>query len=157
VLHLHSSKAGLLGRPLGRLCKLPTVFTPHCFSFESVPDINNRFRAYLMAERKLGQWTDVLVCVSSYERELALRYGIVPAGRIVMVPCFVDLRRWSPRGERGGVKTAEVKQRLGIPPAHKVVGTVSRCTVRNFETPRHPCMALWSRGRSELVRSLEFT
>jgi glycosyltransferase involved in cell wall biosynthesis len=121
VLHLHSSKAGLLGRVITALRKVPTVFTPHCFSFESVHDINTKFRSYLMAERKLGKWTDVLVCVSSYERELALRYGIVPADRIVMIPCFVDLSRWTLRGYPESLKT-----KLGIPLNHKVVGTVSR-------------------------------
>ena len=121
VLHLHSSKAGLVGRMIARFHKVPTVFTPHCFSFESVHDFNTKFRAYLMAERKLGKVTDVLVCVSSYERELALRYGIVPADRIVMVPCFVDLERWTWRGYPEGLKA-----KLGIPANHKVVGTVSR-------------------------------
>lgn len=121
VLHLHSSKAGLLGRAITALRKVPTVFTPHCFSFESVHDISTKFRSYLMAERKLGKWTDVLVCVSSYERELALRYGIVPADRIVMIPCFVDLSRWTLRGY-----PESLKAKLGIPLNHKVVGTVSR-------------------------------
>jgi len=121
VLHLHSSKAGLLGRAITALRKVPTVFTPHCFSFESVHDINTKFRSYLMAERKLGKWTDVLVCVSSYERELALRYGIVPADRIVMIPCFVDLSRWTLRGY-----PESLKAKLGIPMNHMVVGTVSR-------------------------------
>jgi glycosyltransferase involved in cell wall biosynthesis len=125
VLHLHSSKAGLLGRLLARFRKLPTVFTPHCFSFESVHDINAKFRSYLMAERKLGKATDVLACVSSYERELALRYGIVPAERIVMVPCFVDVQRWTLRGYPEGLKS-----KLGISANYKVVGTVSRFHVQ---------------------------
>jgi glycosyltransferase involved in cell wall biosynthesis len=121
LLHLHSSKAGLLGRIITAFRKVPTIFTPHCFSFESVQDINLKFRSYLLAERKLGSLTDILVCISSYERELALRYVIVPADRIVMIPCFVDTRRWTL-----GKYPESMKARLGIPANHKVVGTVSR-------------------------------
>jgi len=121
VVHLHSSKAGLLGRMITALWKKPTIFTPHCFSFESVPAPSLRWRTYLAAERRLGSFTDVLVCVSSCERELALRCGIVPPERVSMIPCFVDTARWSL-----GAYSPELKRRLGIPEKNKIVGTLSR-------------------------------
>jgi len=38
-----------------------------------------------------------------------------------MIPCFADTRRWSP-----GAYPRDLKNKLGIPADHKVVGTVSR-------------------------------
>lgn len=121
IVHLHSSKAGLLGRIIRGFWKVPTVLTPHCFSFESVSGMNAKFLSYLVAEKVLGKFTDVLVCVSTHERELALRHDIVPVDHIELIPCFVDLRRWTPSR-----LPQNTKSRLGIPANHKVVGTVSR-------------------------------
>lgn len=121
IVHLHSSKAGLLGRPVCKLLGLRTVYTPHCFSFESVRSSNAKFRCFLTSEQILGRATDSLACVSEGEREIARQYGIVPEERIKVIPCFADASRWTPRPA-----SATLKQELGIPLHSRVVGTVSR-------------------------------
>jgi len=121
LVHLHSSKAGLLGRPLCKLFRLPTVFTPNCFSFESVRHSKTKFNGYLSAERILGHMTERLVCVSEEERETAKRYGIVSDDHISIIPCFGDATRWVPRAP-----PMALRAELGIPLGAQVVGTVSR-------------------------------
>jgi glycosyltransferase involved in cell wall biosynthesis len=146
VVHLHSSKAGLLGRMITALWKRPTIFTPHCFSFESVPALSLTYRAYLAAERRLGAFTDVLVCVSSHERKLALRCGIAPPERVSMTPCFVDTARWSL-----DAYSPELKQRLGIPEKNRVVGTLSRFHPQKAPLDFARCAEMVLRQRSDVT------
>jgi glycosyltransferase involved in cell wall biosynthesis len=104
VLHLHSSKAGALGRgaavALGH--RRPVViYTPHDFAFLAQPGKLNRC-GYWCAERALIPLTDRLVAVSESEGRDAARLG---AGRrVVVIPNGVSeptqpaLRLWKKGG-----------------------------------------------------------
>ncbi len=120
IVHLHSSKAGLIGRLPARLLGIPTVFTPHSFSFTAMQSRVLTIVS-LLAERLLGHVTDCLICVSSDERATAIQRGIARRDRVVYIPNFVDLRRWSPQPP-----DPNLKRSLSIPESHRVVGTVSR-------------------------------
>lgn len=64
VVHLHSSKAGVVGRlVLRRRC--PTLFQPHAWSFAAVDGAMAALA--LRWERFATRWTDVIVCVSEGE------------------------------------------------------------------------------------------
>lgn len=121
IAHLHSFKAGLIGRVSAKIFHIPTVFTPHCFSFLSQRGRPALFKALVALERAFGHVTDRLVCVSQEELQIAVQLRIVPAARATYIPNFVDLARWNPRRTN-----LALKEKLGIPEAHQVVGTVSR-------------------------------
>jgi glycosyltransferase involved in cell wall biosynthesis len=121
LAHLHSSKAGLLGRPICKLSGLHTAYTPHGFSFESVRHNKTKFHTYMMAERFLGRATDRMVCVSEAERETARNYRILPDERISVIHGFADEERWKPRGS-----SSSLKRKLGISESDSIVGTISR-------------------------------
>lgn len=85
VLHLHSSKAGFLGRLAGRLAGVPVVaFTPHCWSFQSATGRKRRF--YLSLERFASRFSDVTITVSDQERREAVDEGVVPADKVRVIP-----------------------------------------------------------------------
>lgn len=85
VLHLHSSKAGFLGRVAGRLAGVPVVcFTPHCWSFQSV--IGRQRRFYAALERFASRFCDMTIAVSRHEAREALNLGVVREDRIVVIP-----------------------------------------------------------------------
>jgi len=66
VVHLHSAKAGLVGRLAVRGSRA-TVFTPHAWSFEAV---DGAMRSATIAwERYASRWADAVVCVSEAERQ----------------------------------------------------------------------------------------
>jgi glycosyltransferase involved in cell wall biosynthesis len=75
LLHLHSSKAGAIGRPAARFGGAPVVYTPHCFPFIG-PQSRRRRVLSGAVERGLALWTDAIVCVSEDERREALRVRI---------------------------------------------------------------------------------
>jgi glycosyltransferase involved in cell wall biosynthesis len=97
VVHLHSSKAGLVGRLTIR-GRRPTLFSPHAWSFLHEGSLMQR--ASLQWERWGARWADVVICGSAAERARGQRAGI--HGDLRVVPNSVDLGRFSPAapGER---------------------------------------------------------
>lgn len=73
IVHLHSSKAGLVGRLLVR-GRRPTVMQPHAWSFFAKTGTVRRLT--LLWERVAARWADVVVCVSDDERRLGLCEGV---------------------------------------------------------------------------------
>lgn len=107
VVHLHGTWAGLVGRtviPAGaRSATGPAIlFTPHCFSFERTDVRPATARLLRAAERAVAASTDLAVCVSPREAELAAELGL-PA---VVVPNTTRARTARPgRRHDGSVVT----------------------------------------------------
>jgi glycosyltransferase involved in cell wall biosynthesis len=84
IVHLHSSKAGLLGRVAAKLAGArKIIYTPNAWSFYQKQGIMRRM--YIIAERMLGRITDVVICVSESEAEDAIRNRICPGRKIELV------------------------------------------------------------------------
>jgi glycosyltransferase involved in cell wall biosynthesis len=97
VLHLHSSKAGALGRvaAFGRNRHDPViVYSPHAYAFLTQAGLLNRL-GYWCAERALLRWTDCVVAVSKSEERAAAQLG--GDGRVVVIPNGVDVTRIASR------------------------------------------------------------
>lgn len=71
LVHLHSSKAGILGRLAAKSLGLPTVFTAHGWAFTEGVSLKRR-KLYLFVERFMAKFTDKIIAVSEYDRQLAL-------------------------------------------------------------------------------------
>lgn len=107
VVHLHSSKAGLVGRMLIRGSR-PTVFQPHAWSFQA-----SRGASQILAvrwERWAQRWTDVTVCVSQAEQAAGSRLGV--KATIAMVPNSVDSDRFHPLS--GDADRAALRAEMGF-------------------------------------------
>lgn len=100
VVHLHSSKAGALGRiaiaTLGRR-RPSTVFTPHAWSWL----IGGRPAGlYRLIERSLARRSDVIVTVSEREAEQGRTVLGRGARNLILIANGVDRSHYSPDGER---------------------------------------------------------
>ena len=98
LVHLHSSKAGAVGRlavhSLGRRGP-PCIFTPHAWSWF----VGGRSRAiYKVIERRLAPLADTIVAVSEEEREEGHRVLGACGTRILVIPNGVDTDRYAPSG-----------------------------------------------------------
>lgn len=72
IVHCHSSKAGIIGRWAAKRCHIPAVFTAHGWAFtEGVPE--NKRKIYRLIEKMAGKWCRKIICVSDYDKELAIR------------------------------------------------------------------------------------
>ena len=74
-LHLHSSKAGLLGRLAAWREGVPTVFTAHGWAFTEGAGFLQRTYG-LVAEWLLGRIPGQVITVSQYDYQLALKYRV---------------------------------------------------------------------------------
>lgn len=71
----HSSKAGIIGRLVSFKNHIPNTFTVHGWAFtEGVSNI--RRSLYLIVERMAASWATKIICVSEYDRKLALKHSV---------------------------------------------------------------------------------
>ncbi|NAZ87567.1 glycosyltransferase [Kineococcus sp. T90] len=137
VVHLHSAKAGLVGRAVLR-GRVPTVYQPHAWSFLAVEGPVRA--AALEWERRTLRWADRVLCVSRAELQQGLDADLALDGRAVVVPNGVDTARFAP-GDRGAVR-AELG--LGDGPLAVCVGRLSR------QKGQDVLLQAWSAVRSAL-------
>jgi glycosyltransferase involved in cell wall biosynthesis len=92
-VHLHSSKAGGIGRIAAAACPgTPLIYSPHAFSFLG----ERRLQAQLYArlEKALAARTDLVVAVSASERQIVLDRKLLPPERVIVVPNGVRDSDW---------------------------------------------------------------
>jgi len=84
AVHVHSAKAGVLGRLGAVIAGVPAVYSPHCFPF--VGDFRRARRVVATAiEAVLGRLEGTIVCVCEAERQEALAARVAPAHRLAVV------------------------------------------------------------------------
>ncbi len=113
LVHLHSSKAGLVGR-LAVRGRRPTLFQPHGWSFLAGSGLTSK--AALRWERFASRWTGQLVCVGEGEADVGRRHGVTAP--FAVVPNGVDLEKFTVRGPVDRVLT---RVELGIDEAPTAV------------------------------------
>lgn len=120
VLHLHSSKAGILGRLAGRFAGVPNViFTAHGFSFhERLSPL--KLRAAVALERVFARLCHRIVAVSRYDAARAARFAVGLPGQVTVVYNGIPLHAAPPAGRQA------TREALGLGPEAEVVIMVAR-------------------------------
>lgn len=96
VVHLHSSKAGLLRPIVPRGSR--RAYSPHCYAFER-RDVSRVARlSFRVAERVLAHVTDVVIAVSPHEARLAS--SLRASAEVVAVSNLAPIDSFVLRGER---------------------------------------------------------
>jgi glycosyltransferase involved in cell wall biosynthesis len=108
LIHLHSSKAGLVGRLAAGQGTTPLVYQPHAWSFEAVTGLVRRVS--ITWERIGARLCEQVICVSEAERQRALLEGVVGPMRVIMSGIDVDRLR----SERN-VDRRQARESLGLP------------------------------------------
>lgn len=125
IIHLHSSKAGFLGRLAARIAgDAPTVYSPHGFAFLGRHGRGQRM-LYLTLERLAGRLGDRLVAVSPGERAIAIRARIASPDRVVCIENGIPPAMLPAAYDRAAQRAA-----LGQPGAAPLIGTVARLTAQ---------------------------
>jgi glycosyltransferase involved in cell wall biosynthesis len=84
LVSTHTAKAGWVGRAACARLGLPAIYTPHGLAIGS--RISPAAGAvFTYAERAAARWASAILCVSEYERKLALERRIAPADKILVV------------------------------------------------------------------------
>ena len=119
IVHLHSGKAGLLGRlacMMGpRWCKA-VVYTPNA-------GLHNVGALPALVERALSRVTDVTIAVSQSEFRDLTESGVSAITRTTVIESGVDVNHYS---HSDAADTQCVRSRLALAPGVLVVGSVGR-------------------------------
>lgn len=166
IVHLHSAKAGWIGRLACLSLDCRVIYSPHCFPFEQQTS-TPWGRLYLWAERRCARRTDLLLAVSHPEAELASRLVLEETNRIRVLENAVDLHRveleiGSPRRPQGA--TPRIFGFLGELRRQKDPGTFLRAAVQacrdgspmRFALPDRGPLSGWARRfvRRERIQHL---
>jgi glycosyltransferase involved in cell wall biosynthesis/SAM-dependent methyltransferase len=125
IVHTHTAKAGALGRAAAALAGVPVrVHTFHGHVFDAYFGRAGTFLV-LLAERLLGALSHRVLAVSEeVARDLGEVYGVVPPGKVEVVPLGLDLAPFlcAGAGEGRGALRAEI----GAAEGDLLVGIVGR-------------------------------
>ncbi|MDW6157014.1 glycosyltransferase, partial [Klebsiella pneumoniae] len=75
IIHLHSSKAGLIGRIATKVSnyRIPVIFTAHGWGFTPGSKKINKYIS-LLSELLTSWMLNKVICVSKFDQELAEKY-----------------------------------------------------------------------------------
>jgi glycosyltransferase involved in cell wall biosynthesis len=95
VIHVHSSKAGFIGRLASflRQRSQACLFTPHGWSFWAAEGLESRF--YVRLERMAAHWCRTIVALSADERDAGLAERIGRPEQYRVIPNGVRLERFA--------------------------------------------------------------
>jgi glycosyltransferase involved in cell wall biosynthesis len=124
IIHLHSSKAGFLGRLAARIAGVSAivVYSPHGLSFLGEQPPVRRW-LYRTLERLAGRLGDRIIAVSPSEREIIIQQRLAQPDQVACISCGVQVDTLAPSIDR-----AEQRRLLGISRNAMVIGTVARLT-----------------------------
>ena len=84
LLSVHSAKAGVLGRIASFRMGFPVIFTAHGWSFtEGIPLLKQKI--FLRIEKLLAPLSIRIICVSEYDRNLALKNNLINDNRVLTI------------------------------------------------------------------------
>ncbi len=120
LLSCHSSKAGLLGRLAARCENVPVVFTAHGWAFTTgVPFA--RKTVYALLEKIAGFFSDHIITVSEYDRDLARKFRIAPLRKISAIRNGMPDRPAIERGFKTGPARLMMVARIGPQKDHETL------------------------------------
>jgi glycosyltransferase involved in cell wall biosynthesis len=125
IVHTHTAKAGTLGRIASLLAGVPIrVHTFHGHVFEGYFS-SLATKVFVFIERALARVTDCIVTVTESQRQdLANKYRIAPAEKIVAIPYGFDLQRFlNVDGRRDALRTD-----LSVGHQQTLIGWIGRLT-----------------------------
>jgi len=94
ILHLHSSKAGVLGSLAARSFqpKIKVIYTVHGAVFEAPFNKLSR-QLFLLLEKLTSRFKDKIICVSENDKNLWLKYQAAPSEKLIVIHNGIDFSR----------------------------------------------------------------
>lgn len=122
IIHLHSSKAGVVGRVAAYMNHIPCVYNAHGWAF-SMDVSDAKKRAFALIERILAKSTDCIINISDSQQKLALKYNVAKENKMRVIYNGIDIKRFQDNVLRSNNFVS-----FGIKKDAFVVGMVCRLT-----------------------------
>src|SRR3989344_1670113 len=119
IVHLNSSKMGILGSFAGFLAKVPKIiFTAHGWVFNEVlPWYKKIF--FIFSSWLPALFQTNIICVSSYDKNTALRYKIAREKKLIVVNNGIS------ENEFAFFDKGKAREELNLPKDKIIVGTIA--------------------------------
>jgi len=88
IVHCHSSAAGVYGRLVVRK-SIPTIYTAHGWGFNTGVPLFQKITAVIL-EKFLSRYTDKIICVSGFVKNLGLKFAVARASKMLVIPNGVE-------------------------------------------------------------------
>lgn len=130
IVHTHSTKAGLLGRLAASLAKVPVIlFTAHGWAFSEGRAWPWRW-LLAQAERLPACLSTKIICVSEYDRQVAVRFGVASPEKLVVIPNGLETEPF-----RSATDKRKLRRQLGMNESEGLITMVGRLAPpKDFET-----------------------
>jgi glycosyltransferase involved in cell wall biosynthesis len=120
IIYCHSSFAGGIGRLASFGFKHKIVYNPHGWAFNIPYGLKPKF--YILLERVLAYKTDKIIAISDFEKQNAIRYGIIKDEKIDVIYSGIDLEAT----KKNSLDKNITRKSLGIPDDAFLVGMSAR-------------------------------
>lgn len=107
LVSCHSTKAGFLGR-LAIRNKIPTIFTAHGWAFTEGASFFRK-QLTILIEKISGKFCSKIICVSEFDKKLALKYKIVSPNKLTVIHNGVEILQ-----DDTGIKQKNVERIIKI-------------------------------------------
>lgn len=129
IIHLHSSKAGVIGSVAGWLAGKKVFYTVHGAVFTAAFGAFSR-QLFLWAERLTSPFKDKIICVSRNDQNLWLKYKAAPKDKLMVIQNGIDLDRKFPERNEAreclfGVSVPLFEAAKGSDVDLRLVGTIA--------------------------------
>lgn len=84
LIHLHSSKAGIVGRIAAQQMRIPVIYTAHGWGFKPGVPLVRRCLIWL-SEKLVAPAADKIICVSEFDRQLAINWKVGTPKNIITI------------------------------------------------------------------------
>lgn len=124
IVHLNSSKAGVLGSFAAKLAGIKhIIYTAHGFVFlEPQPYWKKIF--YILAEKISSYCKDIIICVSDYDKNQAIKYFIAPSYKLVTIHNGINMDEMRILKKDEAIE--EISKKLKIEVNNKkIIGTIA--------------------------------
>lgn len=119
VVHLNSSKMGVVGALAAKLLKVPRViFTAHGWVFNEPKQKLEKY-IFIAISRFAALFQDTIICVSEYDRQQAVIRKIAPPDKLITIHNGLDI------GKIKLLPRKEARARLNIDEKDLVIGTIA--------------------------------
>lgn len=142
IVHLHSSKAGVLGKIASYLNKIPCIYNAHGWSF-SMNVSDKKKKVYSLIEKYTSLFCDKIVNISEYEHNLAKQYNIASDKKMITIHNGIDIEKY----EKSNYSRTDTLEELGIQQECFIVGMVARISeqkdpIKFIEIAKEVCSAI---------------
>jgi len=122
ILHTHTSKAGILGRLAGRLCRVRNIIhTPHGHIFYGY---FGRIRTwfFFQIERLASHLCDRIITITSLEKRDYIRLKVAKEDKLIPIHCGINLKEYV----ESDSESIDIKRELMIDQTTLLIGWVGR-------------------------------